>query len=172
MVEFRTEAGDAIRSFHAIQAGSCGFTAQINDRHNGYWIRCKINKPILALNQRQNISYTKWISNLFSFHKKGWLKPSTCKDRMVSTRNVTTCGISNNWISGKPCLMYNAGNAWYHRWFTAQIKGNHCGYWICRKKNEARLALGQAQNVTCHNWISSWFFSPKKVGWKPSTCNS
>ena len=55
MVEFRTEAGDAIRSFHAIQAGSCGFTAQINDRHNGYWIRCKRNKPILALNQQQNI---------------------------------------------------------------------------------------------------------------------
>ena len=55
MVEFLKEAGAAIRSFHAIHADSCGFTAQINDRHSGYWIRCKINKPILALNQPQNI---------------------------------------------------------------------------------------------------------------------
>ena len=52
MVEFLKEAGDAIRSFHATQAGAWWFTAHINDRHSGYWIRCKRNKPILALNQR------------------------------------------------------------------------------------------------------------------------
>ena len=74
---------------------------------------------------------------------------------------VTTCGILNNRMSGKTCVTYNAGNVWYHRWFTAQIKRNHCGYWICRKRNEARLALGQAQHVTCHNWISSLVFPQK-----------
>ena len=39
MAEFLKEVGDAIRSFHAIQAGSCESTAQINDRHmySGYW---------------------------------------------------------------------------------------------------------------------------------------
>ena len=37
MAEFLKEVGDAIRSFHAIQAGSCESTAQINDRHSAYW---------------------------------------------------------------------------------------------------------------------------------------
>ena len=60
--------------FPATQAGACWFTAQINDRHSGYWIRCMIKKPILAPNQPQNVSYQNWISNLFSFHKKGCLK--------------------------------------------------------------------------------------------------
>ncbi len=52
-------------------------------------------------------------------------------------------------------------SAW---WCTAQIKGKHCGYWICCQRNEARLALDQAQHLTCHNWICNLFFSFKK-GW-------
>jgi len=57
MVEFLKEAEDAIRSFYATQAGACRFTTQINYRQSGYGIYSKRDKPILALNQQQNISY-------------------------------------------------------------------------------------------------------------------
>ncbi len=52
MVEFLKEAGDAIRSFHATQAGAYWFTTQIHYIQRGYGICCKRNKPILALTQR------------------------------------------------------------------------------------------------------------------------
>ena len=55
MVEFSQRGRRCHQELYATQAGSCGVTAQINDRHSGYWIRCKRNKPILALNQQQNI---------------------------------------------------------------------------------------------------------------------
>ncbi len=74
IVEFLKEAEDAIRSFHATQAGTGWSAAHINDRYSGYWIRCRINRPILTLNQQQNISYQNSIFNIFSFHKKGWLE--------------------------------------------------------------------------------------------------
>ena len=50
-------------------------------------------------------------------------------------------------------------SAW---WCTAQIKGNHCGY--CCQRNEARLALDQAQHLTCHNCTCNYYFSFEK-GW-------
>ncbi len=74
MVEVLKEAEDATMSFYATQAGACWFTTQIYCRQRGYGICCTRNKPILALNQQENVSYKQWISNIFSFHKKGWLK--------------------------------------------------------------------------------------------------
>ena len=57
-------------------------------------------------------------------------------------------------------------------WCTAQSKGDDCGYWIFRKRNEARLALDKAQHLTCHHWTFDFFFPPKIKGWKPCNCNS
>ncbi len=70
----RVSPRDPIRSFHATQVSACWFATQIHYIQRGYGIRCKRNKPILALNLQQNISYKKGISNVFSFNKKGWLK--------------------------------------------------------------------------------------------------
>jgi len=55
MVEFVKEAEGAIRSFYATQAGACRFTTQINYIQRGYGICCKRNKPMLALDQQQNL---------------------------------------------------------------------------------------------------------------------
>ncbi len=55
MVEFVKEAEGAIRSFFATQAGACLFTTQINYIQRGYGICCKRNKPMLALDQQQNL---------------------------------------------------------------------------------------------------------------------
>jgi len=55
MVEFVKEAEGAIRCFYATQAGACLFTTQINYIQRGYGICCKRNKPMLALDQQQNL---------------------------------------------------------------------------------------------------------------------
>ena len=52
--EFVKEAEGAIRSCCATQAGASLFTTQINYIQRGYGIRCKRNKPMLALDQQQN----------------------------------------------------------------------------------------------------------------------
>lgn len=48
-------------------------------------------------------------------------------------------------------------------WCTAQTKGDHYGYWIFRKRNEARLALDKAQHVL-HVIVeySTYFIHQKK----------
>ena len=46
---------------------------------------------------------------------------------------------------------------------TAQIKGNHCGYWICHNRNKARLALDEAQHLTRLNWTSILCFSQERL---------
>jgi len=55
MVEFVKEEEGAIMSFFATQAGACLSTTQINYIQRGYGICCKRNKPMLALDQQQNL---------------------------------------------------------------------------------------------------------------------
>ena len=94
MVEFLKEA-DAIRSFYATQAGACWFTTQINHRQSGYGICCKRNKPILTLNQQQNIIYK--MNNQYVFFSKKRLVENP-QHATTESFQLETWQIAEYWI--------------------------------------------------------------------------
>ncbi len=104
-----------------------------------------------------------------STKKVGW-KCSTCNDKIVSTRNMTTCWILNDLVSGKMWFTYNAEQVHDDALLRSRGTTLDIGYAAREAKPDWPLIRHNILLVIIEYAIN--FFPSKKVGWKSSTCNS